>query len=331
MKKGKSVIISVIAAVIVLIGGWLQGPNDANTDTYQEAGQNLEQDVNQNSNQNNENLEQSGNTNSNQTTTSNIATIEEVTLDKIPKYTDAPYVVINNNNPFFTKEDYTTTSFETFSDLDALGRCGVAYVNVGVDIMPTEPRGDIGHVKPTGWKSVKYDIVEGKNLYNRCHLIGFQLTGENANKENLITGTRYFNVQGMLPFENMIADYVKETENHVLYRVTPMYEGDNLVAYGALMEAWSVEDDGEGVCFNIFAYNIQPGIVIDYATGESALAQEEVEAEKKDYVLNTSGKKFHYPDCSSATSMKAENKQEYTGTRENLILQGYEPCGKCNP
>ncbi len=300
MKKGKSVIISVIAAVIVLLGGWLQGPNNDNTDTYQNA-------------------------------TSNINTIEEVTLEKIPKYTDAPYVVINNNNPFFTEADYTTASFETYSDLDALGRCGVAYANVGVDIMPTESRGDIGHIKPTGWQSVKYDIVDGKNLYNRCHLIGFQLTGENANKENLITGTRYFNVQGMLPFENMIADYVKETENHVLYRVTPMYEGDNLVADGVLMEAWSVEDDGEGVCFNVFVYNIQPGIVIDYATGESALAQEEAEAAKEHYILNTNGKKFHYTDCSSAASMKTENRQEYTGTRENLILQGYEPCGKCNP
>lgn len=300
MKKGKSVIISVVAALIVLIGGWLQGPNESNT-------------------------------NPNQNAASNINTIEEITLEQIPKYTNAPYVVINNNQPFFTEEDYTTTSFETYSELDALGRCGVAYANIGIDIMPTEDRGDIGHIKPTGWQSVKYDIVDGKNLYNRCHLIGFQLTGENANKKNLITGTRYFNVQGMLPFENMVADYVKETENHVLYRVTPMYEGDNLVADGALMEAWSVEDDGEGICFHVFVYNIQPGIVIDYATGESALTKEEAEAAKKHYILNTNGKKFHHPDCSSITSIKAENKQDYKGTRDNLIMQGYEPCGKCNP
>lgn len=305
MKKGKSVILSVIAAVIVLIGGWIQTPDGGNEATNQSTNQNITQ----------------------------ITTpMEGVLLEDIPEYTEEPYVVINNNNPFFTEEDYTEESFETYSELDELGRCGVAYANVGVDIMPTEDRGEIGHVKPTGWKSVRYDIVEGKSLYNRCHLIGFQLTGENANKQNLITGTRYFNVDGMLPFENMIADYVKETKNHVLYRVTPMYEGNNLVADGALMEAWSVEDNGEGVCFNIFAYNIQPGIIIDYATGESRLAEEQqAQRETGTYILNTSGKKFHLPDCSSAISMKKENKKEYKGKRADLISQGYEPCGKCNP
>ena len=177
--------------------------------------------------------------------------------------------MINSNEPYFTDEDLTLEPFERFSDLDHLGRCGVAYANVCRELMPTEPRGEIGQVKPSGWHTVKYDWVDGKYLYNRCHLLGFQLTGENANKKNLITGTRYMNVDGMLPFENMIDDYVEETGNHVLYRVTPIFEGENLVANGVLMEALSVEDAGEGVRFNVFCYNAQPGVVIDYATGES--------------------------------------------------------------
>ena len=191
------------------------------------------------------------------------------TLEEIPEFTDAAYVAVNGNVPFFLPEEYTTESYEYYSDLDELGRCGVTMACIGVDIMPTEDRGDIGSVKPTGWHSVKYDIVEGKYLYNRCHLIGFQLAGENANKKNLITGTRYLNIEGMLPFENLVADYVQETENHVLYRVTPLFDGDNLVAHGVLMEGYSVEDEGEGVCFCVYAYNAQPGITIDYATGES--------------------------------------------------------------
>lgn len=191
------------------------------------------------------------------------------TLEEIPEFSGEAYVVINGNVPFFMPEEYTTESFEEYADLDELGRCGVTMACIGVDIMPTEDRGDIGNVKPTGWQSVKYDGISGKYLYNRCHLIGFQLAGENANKKNLITGTRYLNIEGMLPFEDLVADYVKETENHVLYRVTPIFEGDNLVAHGVLMEGWSVEDEGEGVCFCIYAYNAQPGIIIDYATGES--------------------------------------------------------------
>lgn len=190
-------------------------------------------------------------------------------IEEIPEFSDAAYVAVNDNIPFFLPEEYTTESFEEYAELDELGRCGVTMACIGVDIMPTEERGDIGSVKPTGWHSVKYDIVDGKYLYNRCHLIGFQLAGENANKRNLITGTRYLNIEGMLPFENLVADYVQETENHVLYRVTPIFEGDNLVAHGVLMEGWSVEDEGEGVCFCVYAYNAQPGITIDYATGES--------------------------------------------------------------
>lgn len=258
---------------------------------------------------------------------------ETVSVDNIPEYTDSPYIAINNNIPFFTEADYTELSFETYSDLDALGRCGVAYANVGIDIMPTEERKEIGHIKPSGWQMVKYDIVDGNYLYNRCHLIGFQLTGENANEENLITGTRYFNVKGMLPFENMVADYVKENENHVLYRVTPMYEGDNLVADGVLMEAWSVEDEGEGICFNVYVYNVQPGITIDYATGESYLADADDKTESDNilYIINLGSEKFHFPDCSGVKTMKEENKEEYRGCREDLLKRGYEPCGKCNP
>lgn len=194
---------------------------------------------------------------------------QPVSPETIPEYSGEPYIVLNNNIPSFTDEEMTTASFELYGDLDSLGRCTAAYANVGTDLMPTEKRGSISSVKPTGWHSVQYDNVDGKSLYNRCHLIGFQLTGENANKKNLITGTRYLNVDGMLPFEDMIADYVKETNNHVLYRVTPIFRQNNLVADGVEMEAWSVEDNGDGICFHIFAYNVQPGIEIDYATGES--------------------------------------------------------------
>lgn len=190
-------------------------------------------------------------------------------IGDIPEYSGEPYVILNDNEPDFQEEDMTEESFESYSELDTLGRCGVAYANIGQDLMPTEERGPIGHIKPSGWHTVKYDVVDGKYLYNRCHLIGYQLTAENSNKQNLITGTRYLNVEGMLPFENMVADYIEETDNHVLYRVTPVFEGNDLLAKGVEMEGWSVEDDGEGICFCVFVYNVQPGITIDYATGES--------------------------------------------------------------
>lgn len=196
-----------------------------------------------------------------------------VTLDDIPAYSGEPYVVISDNQPNFTLEDFTLEPFEEYSELDYLGRCGVAYANICAELMPTEQRGEIGMIKPSGWQTAKYDIVDGKYLYNRCHLIGFQLAGENANEKNLITGTRYMNVDGMLPFENMVDDYVDETGNHVLYRVTPVYNGEDLVAYGVLMEAISVEDEGEGLCFCVFVYNVQPGITIDYATGDNWLTE----------------------------------------------------------
>ena len=265
---------------------------------------------------------------------------------EIPAYSGMPYTEVNGNKPYFTEADLTTQSFETYSELDSLGRCGVAYANVGQDLMPTETRESISSVKPTGWKNKSYDTVDGGYVYNRCHLIGFQLTGENANERNLITGTRYMNVDGMLPFENMVADYIKETGNHVLYRVTPIYEGDNLVVSGVQMEAKSVEDNGEGILFNVYCYNVQPGVTIDYATGESQLSNDggssagstegnkEAENEQKtesSYVLNTNTKKFHLPSCSSLNQMNESNKGEFTGTRDELIQQGYEPCKRCHP
>lgn len=252
----------------------------------------------------------------------------------IPDYTGEPYVVMNDNIPFFTRTNLPTESFEYYSELDELGRCGAACANVGQDIMPTEERGDIGQIKPSGWQTVKYDNVDGRYLYNRCHLVGYQLSGENANEKNLITGTRYFNVQGMLPFENMIADYVKETDNHVLYRVTPVFDDDDLLAYGVLMEGWSVEDEGDGICFNVFVYNVQPNIVIDYANGESHPDESRsasAEPAGTDYILNTNTKKFHYPACESVNQMAEKNKEFYFGNRDDLIAMGYDPCKKCNP
>ena len=195
-------------------------------------------------------------------------------LSDVEPYSGSAYVAVNGNIPYFTSSELTTTSFELYSALDSLSRCGTAYACIGQDLMPTEERGSIGSVKPSGWHTVRYNgVVDGNYLYNRCHLIGFQLSGENANERNLITGTRYLNIDGMLPFENMVADYVQETNSHVLYRVTPVFEGDNLLAAGVLMEGYSVEDDGDGICFCIFAYNVQPGVTINYATGDSTLPE----------------------------------------------------------
>ena len=231
-----------------------------------------------------------------------------------------------------------TESFEQYAPLDALGRCGAATACLGRDLMPTKERGQISSIKPTGWQRTEYDFIDGGLLYNRCHLIGYQLSGENANEQNLITGTRYLNVEGMLPFENMVADYVQETGNHVLYRVTPIFQGTELVARGVQMEAESVEDQGEGICFNVYVYNDQPGITIDYATGASslegdALPEDSTQKEPEDtlYILNTSSGKFHLPSCSGAASMKEENRQAFSGSREELIAQGYSPCGQCKP
>ena len=255
----------------------------------------------------------------------------EFDLSTIPEYSGEAYVAINGNEPNFEEKDLTTESYEFYSELDHLGRCGVTVACLGQDLMPTEERESISHVKPSGWVQGQYDFVDGKSLYNRCHLIGFQLAGENANEKNLITGTRYMNTIGMLPFENMVADYIKETDNHVMYRVTPIYDDDNLVASGVQMEGYSVEDEGDGIYFNVYVYNVQPGVEIDYATGENQAATIEETGEVQDFVLNTSSKKFHLPDCSGLSQTKKENQQEYQGSREILLTQGYEACKSCNP
>ena len=266
------------------------------------------------------------------------ASAAAIDLASVPAYSSSPYVELSGNEPQFTDEDKGRGSFEEYSPLDSLGRCGVAFALIGTETMPTEERGNIGSVRPSGWHTVRYNgIVDGNYLYNRCHLIGYQLAGENANTRNLITGTRYLNVEGMLPFEDEVADYVERTGNHVLYRVTPVFEGDNLVASGMQMEAWSVEDGGRGVSFDVFCYNVQPGIDIDYATGDSSLAEEASaetasgEATEASYVLNTGTERFHLPSCSSVAKMKRSNRQSFTGTRQELIDQGYSPCGECNP
>ncbi len=282
-----------------------------------------------------------------------------VSLDAIPAYDGKAYVAVNDNVPFFTESELTTDAFEYYSELDSLGRCGVTYANVCKEIMPTEERGKIGMVKPSGWHTVKYDIVDGKYLYNRCHLIGYQLSGENANTKNLITGTRYLNIEGMLPFENMVADYVKESGNHVLYRVTPIFEGENLVASGVLMEAESVEDNGAGILFNVYCYNVQPGVRIDYATGDSSLdgsvAQQSSDADSSANSTDNStssstavtdqqtsdqnnsaneavtvhitrtGKKYHRAGC---RFLKDSDSEVSLDEAKSL---GLSPCGVCNP
>ena len=252
-------------------------------------------------------------------------------LKSIPEYSGEPYVTIHDNVPFFLEEELTTDAFETYSELDDLGRCGTAYANICEDIMPTEKRGKIGMIKPSGWHTVKYTGIDGNYLYNRCHVIGYQLSAENANEKNLITGTRYLNVTGMLPFENMVADYVNETGNHVLYRVTPIYNQENLVADGVLMEAQSVENDDLAFC--VYCYNVQPGIEIDYHTGDSKSSETEQPSKTSEdlYVLNRNTKKFHRPDCSSVQDIKPKNKQEFSGNTKALIQQGYSPCKNCNP
>ena len=274
------------------------------------------------------------------------------TIAEVPEYDGVPYVEINDNEPEFTEAELTTESYEEYSELDPLGRCGTAEACIGEELMPDEEREDISEVEPTGWENREYDIVDGGYVYNRCHLIGFQLSGENANEENLITGTRYMNTEGMLPFENMVAEYVQETDNHVMYRVTPVFEGDDLVASGVQMEAESVEDGGAGICFNIYVYNVQPEIIIDYSTGANwadtdsgnekiadisaaddsdAENGEDQEPKEQTYIMNKNTKKFHKPECSSVDDIKAENKSGFTGTREELIEDGFDPCGKCRP
>lgn len=269
-----------------------------------------------------------------ETTTQYTEIAQSESVSEVEPYTVYPYTVINNNVPEFEKTDYTK-SFEKYGELDSLGRCTSCIANIGTDLMPTEERGAIGSVKPTGWQVAKYSNVDGRYLYNRCHLIGYQLSAENANPNNLITGTRYLNIEGMLPFENKVATYVKATSNHVLYRVTPIFKDDELVARGVQMEAYSIEDDGEGVEFNVYCYNVQPDIEIDYKTGNSKYVGNEAETidngEKQKYIVNINTKKFHKEDCPSAKKIKSENKKAYTGYKENLVKNGYSPCSQCNP
>lgn len=294
-------------------------------------------------------------------------------IEELPAYDGDLSVEVNSGQPGFTEEESAPEAaeepFEQYSPLDDLGRCETAFALIGPETLPDKPRGDISNVRPSGWKQARYDTIDQEALYNRSHLIAHQLAGEDANERNLITGTRTMNVEGMLPYEELVGDYVRETGNHVLYRVTPVFEGDELVARGVQMEGLSIEDSGRAVCFNVFVYNIEPGIEIDYATGDSQPSDAVPEVTSNDainegtegkkpnatnrsrdegnaaagdtksadasaetsYILNTNSKKFHDPSCPSADDIAARNKQEYTGTRAALIDEGYEPCGRCNP
>ena len=304
----------------------------------------------------------------------------------IPAYTGALCIDINHGEPGFTAQDETRGTFMRFSDLDFEGRCGTAFARIGPDTVSNEKRGDISQVHPSGWVQRKYSFVDDGMLYNRSHLIAHQLCGENANEKNLITGTRTFNAVGMLYYEELVGDYVRSTGNHVLYRVTPLFAANDLVARGVQMEAKSVEDNGEAVQFNVFVYNVEPGVAIDYVTGESWESSETPQvtskgsatittaaaaradkaaagrsagsgsgtgssgsnagdghgtgsnssnnqgtSEQQDYILNVKNKKFHKPDCSAASDISSANKQDFTGTRDQLIARGYSPCGICKP
>lgn len=255
----------------------------------------------------------------------------QINIKDIPAYSGHPYIKINEGIPFFTEADLSVTSFESYSKKDRLGRCGTAFANVCKELMPTSPREDISSVKPSGWTHTEYSFIDGKTLYNRCHLIGFQLTGENANDRNLITGTRYMNTSGMLPFENMVADYVKETGNHVLYRVTPLFDGNDLVASGVMIEAESVEDRGDGILFNVYCYNVQPGVSINYRNGKSKLEASKYTDIESTYILNTERKIFHLTSCETAKKIPAENKKSFTGKISDLAEMGYKPCLGCEP
>ena len=367
MKRTKAIILSLLLLLSLLFGGCADGDltqNDNSPEINQPTIVTEIEEVGESQTEENSQDEEKGEEKqdiADDSQVNNQASEENsrsFSLANVPAYSGKAYVAINNNEPFFSQADYTTQSFERYCELDALGRCGVAFANVGQDIMPIEDRGDISSVTPSGWKNKDYsDLIDGGYLYNRCHLIGFQLTAENANERNLITGTRYLNIEGMLPFENMIADYVKETGNHVLYRVTPIFEDNNLLASGVLLEGYSIEDEGEGISFCVYCYNVQLGIVIDYATGESyaessdellgtaqthqptpepesttsAVTPVEDPAQNADYILNTNTHKFHYPDCSSVNSMKESNKEYFSGSKDEIIARGYDPCQRCNP
>lgn len=342
MRKRAILIISLLLSMCILFSGCagLDVPVDQGAGSSQISS--VSTDQSPDSSENDDSSHSSTPSGTTETSKPTQSDSKPVSLSSIPAYSGLPYVSINNGEPDFSPSDLSTKSYEYYSELDSLDRCGVVYACIGRDIMPTEERGSIGMVKPTGWHTVKYDCVDGKYLYNRCHLIGYQLTGENANTKNLITGTRYMNVDGMLPFENMVADYVEETGNHVMYRVTPIFDGNNLLASGVQMEAYSVEDEGDGICFNVFVYNVQPQITIDYATGESYFSGnsgstivvpdvDDTPNQSSSYILNKNTKKIHLPTCYSVNQMKESNKEYYTGDIDDLIGRGYSRCGNCNP
>lgn len=247
-----------------------------------------------------------------------------ITIDEVPVYSGDPYVVINDNEPSFSSEELESDSFESYGELDDLGRCTIAFANLSKELMPQGERGSIGQVKPSGWQTVRYDSVDGKYLYNRCHLIGWQLSGENANERNLITGTRYMNTEGMLPFENMVADYIKETDGHVLYRVTPIFVEDELVARGVQMEAYSIEDAGASICFNVFVYNVQPGIEIDYSDGSSRLSETADEPQEDGVIRgNSRSKIYHCPGQAAYEDMADSRYLVLFDSEEEAIAAGY--------
>lgn len=256
--------------------------------------------------------------------------------DLIPEYSGEASIIINDNHTFLSNRDkkLIIQTQEYYSPVDELDRCGTVFMYVGTETMPAdeEERGTIGMIKPSGWQTVKYpDLIEDLYLYNRCHLIGWQLGGGNANEYNLITGTRYLNISGMLQYENEVANYIKSTGNHVLYRVTPYFLNDELVARGVIIEAESVEDEDLSLC--VWCYNVQPGIEIDYTTGESSILERVVSANEiiYDLILNTNTKKAHIPSCSSVSDMKEKNKEEFHGTLQELKERGYAACGRCHP
>ena len=268
----------------------------------------------------------------------------------VPEYNGKPYISLNNGQPFFETDSLSTEAYEIYYDLDRLGRCTLAEATLGKETMPTGKRGDISSIKPTGWHSSRYpeELVNGESLYNRCHLIAYGLSAEEANKYNLVTGTRYFNTEGINSFENMVIDYIRETGNHVHYRVTPIFTGDNLICDGQVVEAYSIEDDGDGVCFCVYSYNVQPGIEIDYRTGDNwlsgTLPEKKEEKEKPemednhllkdfegDFILNTKSKRIHSLDCEGASTISDKNRETYHGSYNELIDMGYLPDDGCQP
>ena len=272
---------------------------------------------------------------------------KKVSIATIPEYNGQPYVILNDNIPYFTDQQKKLVSFEYYASLDSQGRCGTTFALVNEKLMPEGERGSISGVKPTGWQTIRYDnIISDKYLYNRCHLIGWQLTGENANTKNLVTGTRYLNIEGMLPFENEVANYVK-AGGKVLYRSTPIFEGKELVCRGIQMEGYSVDDEGQSICFNVFCYNVQPGITINYKDGSSfadngdipqtaeqngeIAKTSEAKPDGKYFVLNTNSKKFHKPECASVGKMSESNKEYSELSAKEIIALGYDPCKNCKP